>query len=314
MDASEPRPEEAVPSETKMIEANRVAFEVEILRPAPGEANHKLALCLHGFPEHAHAWRHQLPMLAELGYEVWAPNLRGYGNSSRPPAVADYAIEVLMDDVAGLIDAAGRDEVVLIAHDWGGVIAWYFAMRRLRPLAKLIILAAPHPVPALRALRQWQQLKRSWYVFFFQLPGVPEWFVRRSNAKSMIEATAANPQNFGEEDLAVFREQMRRPGAASAMIHYYRALVRGGGAWRQRRLGYPPIEIPTLLLFGEKDVALSLETVRGTEEVVTNLTLRTLPRVSHWIQQDVPEVTNTMIRAFLEDKTVPTLRWEAILE
>lgn len=299
--------------ESQFIEANGMVFEVTRSRPAPGEANHKLALCLHGFPEHAHSWRHQVPLLTELGYEVWVPNLRGYGRSSRPRGVSDYAIEALMDDVAGLIDAAGKSEVVLIAHDWGGVIAWYFAIRRLRPLEKLIILAAPHPATGLRALRSARQLLRSWYVFFFQIPALPEWLVRRGDAGELIRDTASFPERFGTADLAIYRDQAREPGAAEAMIHYYRALVRGGGLRRQRRLGIPRIDTPTLLLYGEEDQALGLETIRGVEEHVRDLTLRTLPRVSHWIQQDVPEVTNAMIRAYLESEPVPELHWEAQL-
>jgi pimeloyl-ACP methyl ester carboxylesterase len=252
-------------------------------------------------------------MLAGLGYEVWAPNLRGYGNSARPPALSDYAIEALMADVAGLIDASNCRDVVLIAHDWGGVIAWYFAMRQIRPLEKLIVLAAPHPGPALRALRHPAQLRKSWYVLFFQLPGLPEWVLRR-DAGQLIQQSALFPDRFTEKDLEIYRENARRPGAATAMIHYYRAMVRGGGARRQQKLGYPIIETPTLLLYGEKDVALGLETIQGSEEVVRDLTLRVLPRVSHWIQQDVPDVTNAMIAAFLKEERVPELRWEAALD
>ncbi len=302
-----------MPVDTTFIEANGLTFEVDRLRPDPETANGKLALCLHGFPEHAHAWRHQLPMLGELGYEVWAPNLRGYGKSSCPQAVADYAIEALMDDVAGLIDASGYDEVSLVAHDWGGVIAWYFATRRLRPLERLVVLAAPHPVPAMKALGLPRQLRKSWYVFFFQLPGLPEWLLRRGDPGELMRETALYPERFSDADCQVYRDNARRPGGARAMIHYYRALVRGG-AWRQRKLGFPVIEVPTLLLYGEDDMALGPETVRGTDELVADLTLRMLPRVSHWIQQDVPEVANGMIRAFLLGKRVPELRWKAKLK
>ncbi len=303
-----------MPVETTLVEANRLTFEVDRLHPDPETANGKLALCLHGFPEHAYSWRHQLPMLAELGYEVWAPNLRGYGNTSRPPAVSDYAIETLMDDVAGLIDASGIRDVTLIAHDWGGVIAWYFATRRLRPLERLVVLAAPHPVPAMRALRVPRQLRMSWYVFFFQLPWLPEWFLRRADPGDLMRDTALYPERFSDADCKVFRDNARRPGAATAMIHYYRALLRGGGARRQQKLGFPTIETPTLLLYGGDDMALGPDTVRGTEQVVADLTLRMLPRVSHWIQQDVPEVANGMIRAFLLGKRVPELRWKAKLK
>ena len=100
---------------------------------------------MHGFPEHSFSWRFQLPLFADLGYEAWAPNLRGYGQSSKPEAQGAYAIEELMEDVAQLIDASGAREVTLVAHDWGAVIAWYFAIRQVRPLKKLIICNVPHP-------------------------------------------------------------------------------------------------------------------------------------------------------------------------
>ena len=127
-----------------LVDANGLTFEVFTAGAASAD---RLALCLHGFPEHAHSWRFQMQPLADLGYRVWAPNLRGYGRSSRPPRIRDYAIEALLDDVAGLIDASGAREVVLLGHDWGAVIAWYFAMHRVRPLSRLVIMNVPHPVP-----------------------------------------------------------------------------------------------------------------------------------------------------------------------
>lgn len=149
--------------ETCFVDANGLRFEVDTC--GTGD---RLALCLHGFPEHSFSWRYQLPLLAELGYRAWAPNLRGYGNSSRPEGVEAYDLEHLMADVAGLIDASGCQEVVLLAHDWGAVIAWHFAIRRIRPLTHLIICNVPHPGPARQALRRGlAQLKKSWYIFFF---------------------------------------------------------------------------------------------------------------------------------------------------
>ena len=143
--------------ETVMVEANGIKFEVDTC--GQGDC---LALCLHGFPEHSVSWRYQIPVLAALGYKVWAPNLRGYGNSEAPSELKAYSLEVLMQDVASLIDAAGCREVVLIAHDWGAAIAWHFVMRALRPVSKLVICNVPHPVPAATALANgWGQLKKS---------------------------------------------------------------------------------------------------------------------------------------------------------
>ena len=276
----------------------------------------KLALCLHGFPEHSISWRYQLPMLAELGYKAWAPNMRGYGNSSVPMFMEDYSLEKLMEDVAALIDAAGCDEVVLIAHDWGAVIAWYFAIRQIRPLNKLIICNVPHPVPAQKAFRRLAQLKKSWYIFFFQLPGIPEMFMRMRRGRGMgdlIKRSASNPENFPDEVIDIYNQNGSRPENLTAMINYYRALVRGGGGKRQRDLGVPIIETPTLMIWGEDDMALTKETTYGTEDVVRDFTMRYLPGVSHWVQQDAPREVNTMMSAFLTGHPVPEMKREAKL-
>lgn len=299
--------------QTRFIEANHQRFEVDECG-----SGRRLALCLHGFPEHSFSWRYQLPMLADLGYRAWAPNLRGYGASSRPEGMEAYAIENLMADVAGLIDASGCEETVLLAHDWGAVIAWYFAMRRLRPLSKLVICNVPHPVPAQRAMSGgFAQLRKSWYIFFFQLPWLPERLLGRDGARGVGEAirrSAVNPERFPDEVIEVYRRNADQPGALTAMINYYRALVRGGGARRQREAGYPVIDIPTLMVWGEDDVALTKETTYGTEAFVRDLTIRYLPRVSHWVQQEAPEIVNPMIKAFLLGEPVPAMRWEARLE
>jgi pimeloyl-ACP methyl ester carboxylesterase len=268
----------------------------------------RLALCLHGFPELWRSWRHQMPLLARLGYRVWAPDLRGYGQTERPPRVRDYALERLMEDVAGLVDASGARSTLLVGHDWGGIIAWHFAMRRLRPLQRLVVMNCPHPAAALRALRSGKQLSRSWYVFFFQLPWLPERLLGARRARAVCDALrsgAAHPENFPDEELAAFREAAAQPGALRAMVDYYRALVRGGGLRRQRRLGTPVIETPTLLLWGENDVALTKQTSFGTEAFVKDLTVRYLPGISHFVQQDDPETVNRMLEAWLGGRPVP---------
>jgi pimeloyl-ACP methyl ester carboxylesterase len=297
---------------SRFVDANGLRFEVDEC----GTGN-ILALCLHGFPEHSFSWRYQLPMLAELGYKAWAPNLRGYGNSSRPEGMAAYSLENLLADVAGLIDASGCEETVLIAHDWGAVIAWYFAIRQIRPLKKLIICNVPHPVPMQEAMRGGlAQLKKSWYVFFFQLPKLPELLLGRDNARAIGEAfrnSSVDRSRFPDEVVQVYARNAAQPGALTAMINYYRALVRGGGARRQTQQGYPLITTPTLMIWGEDDVALTKETTYGTDRVVSTLTIRYLPRVSHWVQQEAPETVNAMMRAFLLDEPVPYLRWEPVL-
>lgn len=287
----------------EFVQANGLRFHV-----ATCGTGERLALCLHGFPECWYSWRHQMPLLARLGYRVWAPDLRGYGESDRPLGIQAYAVERLMDDVAGLIDAAGARSTVLIAHDWGGVIAWYFALRRVRPLDRLVVMNLPHPAIMDRALRTWRQMRKSWYALFFQIPRLPEALLRAQDYRAVGEAfrgMAIDKSRFPDDVLRVYRDNAARRGALTAMLNYYRAFVRGGGGTRQRSLGYPLIETPTLLLWGEEDSALGKETTYGTERFVPNLTLRYLPRVSHWVQQEAPETVNAMLEAWLTDRPVP---------
>jgi pimeloyl-ACP methyl ester carboxylesterase len=292
------------PVKTEFVEANGIVFETDQC----GDGS-RLALFLHGFPEHSFSWRHQLPLFAELGYRAWAPNMRGYGNSSSPLEARDYAIELLMEDVAGLMDASGSKEVVLIAHDWGAVIAWYFAMRRVRPLERLIIMNVPHPgVMAEKIASLPAQLLKSWYIFFFQLPWLPELMFTAREAKGVVDAfvkMAIDKSRFPEDVLDVYRKNALRTDGMKCMINYYRALVRGGGAERQRKLGFPVIDVPTLMIWGEEDAALDKRTTFGTENYVHDFTIRYLPNVSHWVQQEAPETVNAMIKAWLADEPVP---------
>jgi pimeloyl-ACP methyl ester carboxylesterase len=288
---------------------NGVRLRVTSREPEGG--SERLALFLHGFPECAYSWRAQLPLLARLGWRAWAPDLRGYGESERPARVADYAIETLMDDVSGLIRASGAKQTLLVGHDWGGIIAWYFAMRRPQEIARLCIMNLPHPACMQRAFRRGPQLLRSWYALFFQIPWLPEKLLAAGDYRAIRQAFAGmaiDKSRFPEEVLRVYRDNAARPGALTAMLSYYRALVRGG-ARRQAALGFPRIETPTLMLWGEEDRALGIETTYGSEAHVADLTLRYLPGVSHWVQQEAPEAVNAMLEAWLLDKPVPQA-WE----
>lgn len=285
------------------VNANGLRFHVATC----GDGD-RLALCLHGFPECWFSWRHQMPLLARLGYRVWAPDLRGYGRTDRPPRMQDYSLEKLMDDVAGLIDASGARSTTVLAHDWGAIVAWMFAIRQVRALERLIIMNVPHPAVGEKAMRTLRQLRKSWYGLFFQLPTLPERALAARNYFAIGEAfrgSAVDKSRFPDDVLAVYRENAAQPGALTAMVNYYRALVRGGGAARQRKLGYPMIETPTLMIWGEQDIALGKETTYGTDRHVRDFTLRYLPDASHWVQQDAPEVVNGMIEAWLTGQPVP---------
>ncbi len=276
------------------VEANGQNFEV-----ATAGAGNKLALCLHGFPELHYSWRHQIPLLVAMGYRVWAPNLRGYGGSSKPDGVDSYRLSTLVQDVAELIDASGAEEVTLIAHDWGAIIAWHFAILKIRPLTRLVIMNVPHPKCAQREMRHWYQLRKSWYIFFFQLPGLPEWLLGRNGAERIKRAfsrMAVDKSRFPEEDLQVYADAASRPGALHSMINYYRALLRTKDA---REIGDGMVDIPTLMIWGEEDSAIDIRCTDGTQQWVPNLELHRLPGVSHWVQQEAPEKVNSILREWL---------------
>lgn len=283
------------------VRANGLDFNV-----ATAGTGEQLALCLHGFPESSYSWRYQMPLLAQLGFRVWAPDLRGYGASSRPCGVKAYALENLEEDVAALIEASGAKKVLLVGHDWGALIAWYYAMFGRVPISRLIIMNVPHPALARQGLRTRRQLKKSWYIFFFQLPWIPEWGLGRREAKAIgrvFRDMAVDKSRFPDEVLDVYRKAAARPGALTAMLNYYRALIRGYR--RTSRRGTVQIEVPTLMIWGEVDAALGKELTYGTRGFVSNLTLRYLPNVSHWVQQEAPETVNAMIEAWLLERGVP---------
>ncbi len=281
--------------QVEFIEAGGNRFEVHTCGD-PG--SNKLALFLHGFPEHAYSWRHQMPVLARMGYKVWAPNQRGYGNSIRPKGMKAYVIENLIGDVGALIDASGCSEVTLLGHDWGGAVAWFAAIRKVRPLKRLVVMNIPHPMIFREAMQgNRTQQKRSLYVLFFQLPWLPELLMRRKGAKMVGDAfrsMALDKSRFPEEVLEVFRKNALIPGAATAMLNWYRA-----ARYQDRKEEYPQVEVPTLMIWGEEDSALGKELTLGTEKYAPDFTLRYLPGVSHWVQQEAPEQVNEILEEWL---------------
>jgi pimeloyl-ACP methyl ester carboxylesterase len=281
---------------TRWIEANGFRFAVD-----EAGGGDRLALCLHGFPESRFSWRYQLPLLAEMGYRAWAPDLRGYGETEpKPRDVSAYLIDRLMEDVAAIIDASGAKDVTLIGHDWGAALAWTFAANQVRPLKRLVIMNVPHPgVMSAQLSRNWAQLKKSWYMFFFQLPGIPERAMTQNGARAIRQAfhgMAIDKSNFTTDVLDRYAIDAQRPGAIRGMINWYRAAFRLGGKLRGP---WPKIETPTLIIWGEEDAALGVELLEGTDAYVSDLTIERLPGVSHWVQQEAPQKVNLILQTWL---------------
>ena len=276
------------------VAANQLSFRV-----AMAGTGSRLLLCLHGFPESAVSWRYQIGPLAQAGFRVWAPDLRGYGGTARPTGIDAYRIESLMDDVTGLLDAAQVQRAILVGHDWGGIIAWYYAMRHAGRVEALAIVNAPHPACFEREVRHWRQWHRSWYMGFFQIPWLPEAALSAGHGYVIGEIfgrMAIHRKQMPDDLVRLYRRQACETGALTAMMNYYRAALRGGGALRQQRLGYPMIHVPTLVLWGLQDHALVAQNLDGLERFVTDLTVMTMGDAGHFAHEDKPEqVTREML-------------------
>src|SRR5947209_6824818 len=186
----------------------------------------ELVILLHGFPEFWYSWRHQLPVLGRR-YHVVAPDMRGFNLSDKPPRVEDYRIELLVADVVGLISYFGKERAAVVGHDWGAAVAWGLAQRHPENVSKLATLQVPPPA-AWRANFTLRQLRRSWYMFFFQLPRLPEWWARANDfarVEQMYKTTTVQSDTFSDADIAMYKEALRQPGALTASINYYRANV-----------------------------------------------------------------------------------------
>jgi pimeloyl-ACP methyl ester carboxylesterase len=257
---------------------------------------------LHGFPENSHSWRHQLPALAEAGYRAVAPDLRGYGRSDRPGRVDDYAIAALAGDVWGLIDALDAGPVHLVGHDWGGSLAWVTAMRRPELLQTLTILNSPHPAASAHArLTMPDQMAKSWYMLLFQFPGVAEAWLSNddfANFRSFVFDTAAEG-TFSEEDREIFLAPMRKDGALTAALNYYRANI-PAASWIGSAPDTPPVEVPTMIIWGLADANMGRVLLElSSERVGGPLRIEELEGVGHWIQQEAPDAVNRLLVDFL---------------
>ncbi len=201
-----------------------------------------------------------------------------------------------MDDVTGLLDAAQVQRAILVGHDWGGIIAWYYAMRHATRVEALIIVNAPHPACFEREVRHWRQLHRSWYMGFFQMPWLPESALSAGHGYVIGEIFRRMAEQMPDDLIQLYRRQACEPGALTAMVNYYRAALRGGGALRQRRLGYPTVPIPTLVIWGVQDQALVRQNLDRLNDFVDDLTVVTVTDAGHFVHEDKPEqVTREML-------------------
>jgi pimeloyl-ACP methyl ester carboxylesterase len=268
------------------VQAGDVRLHCAAMGPPAGP----LVVLLHGFPECWVTWRFQLPALAAAGFRAVAPDMRGYGGSDKPRGVAEYAMEKLAGDVSGLIAALGRERADVVGHDWGGHVAWHLAMWNPERVRRLAILNVPHPARMRAALRTLRQLRKSWYLFFFQLPFLPERFISpESIGRSLRYMTARR----GAYDKADIEAIVAAAGDRTGPINYYRAAARHRGPrWK-------PVSAETLVIWGEGDRFLGPELAVPDPRWVPHARVERIPGASHWVQADAPERVNQLLVEFL---------------
>jgi len=257
-------------------------------------------LLLHGFPECWACWRFQIGPLAAAGLRVIVPDQRGYNLSDRPRGLGAYRLDRLARDAAALLDDLEVERTVVVGHDWGGMVAWWLAITEPRRVAALVACNIPHPLVMRRFMwRNPAQRRRSWYVYFFQLPWLPELWLGRHEfrvLRRMLRGTSRKG-TFGDDLLDLYREAWARPGALTSMLAWYRAALQRP----TRRPERVEVEAPTTIVWGARDRALGVEMVKPSLALCRAGRARVVDDATHWIQHEEPELVT---RAILEAASV----------
>jgi pimeloyl-ACP methyl ester carboxylesterase len=272
----------------------------------------KLVMFVHGFPEFWYEWKNQL---VEFGqdYLAVAPDMRGYNLSSKPEELEKYQVKYMVEDLRALAEKLGHKKFTLVAHDWGGAIAWAFAIAHPDYLDKLVIVNAPHPGVFARELRENPaQQKASQYMLFFRSPQAEAQLSANNYAQlvQIVLGPGLKSGVFNEEDKKAYIEAWSQPGALTGGLNYYRAARVGppsgegdkeSGSFAQ---GMPSltVKVPTLVIWGEKDTALLTGNLEGLDKFVPSLTIKRIPDGSHWVIHEKPELVNGYIRDFVKGK------------
>ena len=280
------------------------------------EGRGSLILFLHGFPEFWYEWKNQL---AEFGKDhlAVAPDLRGYNLSDKPAGVENYRVDVLVEDIRQLADHFRHGKkFILVAHDWGGAVAWAFAIAHPDYLQKLIIINAPHPAIFGRLLTSDPaQQKASQYMLMFR-GSQAESILSANNYAVLVQSVLGDGLSTGvftEEDKAAYIKAWSQPGALTGGLNYYRASRVGPPAPPQVAAEIGPstanfasdptqltVKVPTLVIWGEKDTALTTGNLDGLSEYVPQLTIKRVPDASHWVVHEKPAEVNGYIREFIQ--------------
>jgi len=282
------------------IETNGIRLHAVSAGPQEGD----VVILLHGFPDFWRGWINQIVPLAQAGFRVVVPDQRGYNLSDKPKGVRAYDLDALAGDVLGIIRSTGRSKAHLVGHNWGAAVAWHTAIQYPEMIDKLVILNVPHPdIMQQTLMGSFSQLRKSWYMFYFQIPWLPETSISWNNFANGVSALqySGKATTFSDVDIAAYRAAWSQPGAMTGMINWYRAVFRRslGSGLNAQRLQPRPVPVPTLVLWGKDDIALSLEMAQPSLELCAEGKLVIFDDASHWVQRDCAAQVNQEIITFL---------------
>lgn len=280
------------PLENSFIHINGLTLHVIQAGPEDGQP----VILLHGFPEFWYGWRNQIDALTREGFRLYIPDQRGYNLSDKPKEIEAYSLDVLADDIIGLIDHIGLEKAVIVGHDWGGAAAWWTANKFPERLAKLAVLNIPHHAAFSQALReQPAQRRRSWYMAFFGMATLPELIIRRANWWPLRRWAFGGSKAFTDDDIRMYTKAWSEPHAMTSMLNWYRAIQQAP----PERLAGPRIAVETLLIWGEKDPVFKKELAQTSIDLCNDGQLIYIEDASHWVQHEAADEVNELLIDFL---------------
>lgn len=285
---------------SQFITTNNINLHVMTDGPENGTA----VILLHGFPEFHYGWKNQIPALVQAGFRVIVPDQRGYNLSDKPGGISAYDVDILAKDIVGLFDHFGIQKAKLIGHDWGAAVAWMVAINHPERLEKLAILNVPHPdVMADFVLNNPAQRKKSWYVYFFQIPWFVEWILSKNNFEYLARMLrrSGRKNTFTEADIVEYKKAWSQNGAVTGMLNWYRAAMRRGlrSTLKRKKPSARRVHVPTMMLWGKRDIALSFEMAQPSIDLCDQGKLTFFDKSTHWVQHDASAEVNQKLIEFM---------------
>jgi epoxide hydrolase 4 len=264
-----------------------------------GNPQHPALVFLHGFPEFWYAWQKQIGFFESRDYYLIIPDQRGYHLSDKPSAISAYRLSILAEDIIAVLDALKVDKCLLVGHDWGAAVAYYLGAKFSRRIHKLIILQLPHPQVIMRYIRHEKaQRKRFSYIYFFQIPWMPESALRKNNYRRLRHALLkfSKKGTFLPDDIGLYLSAWQQKNTLRSMLNWYRAAF----WYRSDIKAIGTISLPTQIYWGEKDAFMMKEMIRDSMPYFTEAELHYFPEGTHWIHHELPDELNQSMLEFME--------------